>query len=117
MSHVHLPQIMNTRRSSMSYDLDKLRKIHEKRQQDWEKLDNKIKNRHQASKLNEETSFMRDLWAFQESGKELAKSIEDTSGFKKRRKNTIKKALAERFNKKFNWPTELSTPRRRLNLT
>lgn len=116
MSKIQLPQIFTPRRNSMAHDLDKLKKIHDKRRVDWEKLDYKIKNRHQNIKLNEETSFIRDMWAFQEYGKELAKSIQDTAGFKLRRKKTLKLALVERYEKKFNYPADLSTPRRHLKL-
>jgi hypothetical protein len=116
MSQITLPQLVRTRRKSLIHDIDKLKKIHLKRQSDWSKLENRIKDRHSSIKMNQDTSFIKDMWAFRDYGQELTRSIQDTVGFKLRRKHTITKLLLQRHENKFNKPYSFHTPKPRINL-
>lgn len=113
MSQNTLPQLVKSRRFSLVHDIDKLKKIHLKRENDWNKLENRIKDKHSSIKVNQDTSFMKDMWAFREYGQELTRSIQDTLGFKMRRKHTITKVLLQRYESKFNNPYSFCTPKHR----
>jgi len=116
MSQITLPKLVRTRRKSIIHDVGKLEKIHSKHQSDWTKLEVRIKDRYSSLKMNQDTSFIKDMWAFREYGQELKRSIQDTVGFKLRRKHTISKLLLQRHETKFNKPYSFYTPRPKHNL-
>ncbi|OMJ96180.1 hypothetical protein SteCoe_363 [Stentor coeruleus] len=96
-----LPQIKKIKRKSASPELVKVRRIHNMHEEDWVRLDKKIKSRYHSIKSKEDSSFIRNMWAFRESSKDFMKGIQDTKDFKLRRETTMKRLFIKRLEQLF----------------
>ena len=93
-----LPPIRKKTKHSASPELvQKIKRIHENHENDWKKLEERIKIRHTTVKNYQDTNFMRVMWAFKDSSKEYLQDIQDTSSFRLRKEATRKKIYLQRL--------------------